>query len=50
MHTHDYLQARATIKTNRYKADNAAVGMYVCIYKVHHRPESLHVPTEVNTL
>jgi len=26
MHTNDYLQARATIKNNRYKADYAAVG------------------------
>jgi len=27
MHTHDYLQARAVIKNNWYKADYAAVGM-----------------------
>jgi len=26
MHTKDYLQARATIQNNRYKADYAAVG------------------------
>ena len=26
MHTNDHLQARATIKNNRYKADYAAVG------------------------
>ena len=26
MHSHDYLQARATIENNRYKVDYAAVG------------------------